>query len=70
MTHVSGKRMITSGVDALSRDDTTKGVIKGNSLLISFPFHLGVNQLNVVLVPWVNSWWTEEKPLVHLTPDG
>lgn len=56
MTYVSGKKMITSGVDALSRGGTAKGVIKGNSLLTSFPFYLGVDQRNVVLVPWVNSW--------------
>ena len=41
MIHVSGKRMIASGVDALLRGDTTKGVMKGNCLLSYFSFHLG-----------------------------
>ena len=43
MIHVSGKRMIASGVDAFSRGDTTRGVMQGNNLLSYFPFHLGAD---------------------------
>ena len=32
VTHVSGKRMIVSEVDALSRGDITKSIIESNSL--------------------------------------
>ena len=62
MIHVSGERMIESGVDALSRGDTTKGIMQGNSLLNYFPFHLGAYQRSDTLVLWVNSWWTGDKP--------
>ena len=70
MIHVSGKRMIASGVDTLSREDTTMGIIRGNSLLFYFPFHLGADQRSSELVPWINSFWTGEEWLVHLSPDG
>ena len=70
MIHTSGKRMIVSGVDELSRGDTTRGVIQGNNLLYYFPFHLGVNQRSSALVPWINSWWAGDKPLIHLSEDG
>ena len=49
--HVSGKRMIASGVDALSKGDTTKGIMKGNSILTYFPFHLGAHQRSKGIVP-------------------
>ena len=70
MAHVSGKRMITSGVDVMSRSDTTKVVTKEDSLLSYFPFHLGADQTSKSLVCWINSWWTGKKGLVHLTADG
>ena len=56
MIHVSGKRMIVSGVDALSRGDTTKGVMQENIMLTYFPFHLGADQRSDTLAPLVNSW--------------
>ena len=35
--HVAGTRMIVSGVDALSRDETSKGVMEGKNIFyISF----------------------------------
>ena len=49
--HVSGKRMIASGVDALSKGDTTKGIMKGNSILTYSPFHLGAHQRSKGIVP-------------------
>ena len=55
MIHVSRKRMIASGVDALSRGDTTRGVMQGNNLISYFPFHLEADQRSNTLVPWVNS---------------
>ena len=70
MIHVSGKRMIASRVDVLSKRDTTKGVMKENCVLSYFPFHLGSEQRITELLPWINSWWSEEEPLVHLSSDG
>ena len=49
--------MIASGVDALSRGDTnTMGIMRGNSLLSYFPFHLGADQRSAELAPWINCW--------------
>ena len=56
MIYVSGKRIIASGVDALSRGDTTVGIMRGNYLMSYFPFHLGADQWSAKLVPWINSW--------------
>ena len=70
MIHVSGKRMIASENDALSRGDTTKGVMKGNCLLSHFLFRLGAEQRSTELFPWINSWWLREEPLVHLSLNG
>ena len=38
--HVLERRMIISGVDALSRGDARKGIMEGNSLRSYFPFYL------------------------------
>ena len=48
--------MIASGVDALLRGDTYKGVIQLDSLLTYFPFNLGADQRSDTLAPLVNSW--------------
>lgn len=39
MIYILGKQIIALGVDALSRDDTTKGFIQGINLLTYFPFY-------------------------------
>ena len=70
MVHVSGKRMIASEVVALSRGDITKGVIQGNNLLTYFPFYLSVDQRSGELVLWINSWWSSNQTLTHLSVDG
>lgn len=44
MIHVSSKCIIVSGVNALSRGDTTMGIMRGNSSLSYFPFNLGADQ--------------------------
>ena len=51
MIHVPGKRMTASGVDALSSGDTTKGVMKRNSMLTYSPFHLGAHQRIQAIIP-------------------
>ena len=70
MMHVSRKRMIASGVDTLLRGDMIRGAMQGNNLLSYFPFHLGVDRWSSALVPWINSWWTKDRPLIHLSEDG
>ena len=70
MIHVSGKWMIDSRVNTLSREDTTLSITRGNSLLSYFSFHLGAHQRSAELIPWINSWWKGKEPLVHLSPDG
>ena len=47
---------MSSRVDTLSRGDTTKGIMKCNSLLAYVPFNLGTDQWSTKLVPWINSW--------------
>ena len=58
MIHISEKRIIASGVEALLIGDITKGVMKGNNMLSYFPFHLAVDQRIKSLIPWINrsSW--------------
>ena len=70
MIHVSGKRMIVSGVDALSRRDTTRRVMQGNNLLSYFPFHLDADQRSSALVPWINSWWAGDNAFDTLVGGG
>ena len=70
MIHVLGKWMIDSGVDTLSREDTTMSITRVNSLLSYFSFHLGAHQRSAELIPWINSWRKGKEPLVHLSPDG
>ena len=69
MIHLSGKRMIASGIDPLSRGDTTRGVMQGNSLLSYFPFHLEADQRSNTLVPWIKSWWRSDRQLIHLSKE-
>ena len=51
MIHISEKRIIASGVEALLIGDITKGVMKGNNMLSYFPFHLAVDQRIKSLIP-------------------
>ena len=70
MIHIPGKRKIVSGVDALSRGDTIKGIIQGISILTYFPFHLVANQRSEALVPWLDLCWMGENSLPHLSAGG
>ena len=70
MIHIPGKRKIVSGVDALSRGDTIKGIIQGISILTCFPFHLVANQRSEALVPWLDLCWMGGNSLPHLSAGG
>ena len=69
LIHISGKRMIESGVDGLSRGDITKGVMRGEDILTFVPLNLGADERSPAVIEWVQSWWTGELPLHHMSPD-
>ena len=69
LIHISGKRMIKSGVGGLSRGDLTKGVMKGEEILSFVPLKLGVDERSPALLECVQSCWTGEEPLYHMNPD-
>lgn len=58
--HVSGTRMIASGIDGLSRGDKTEGISKGGSILDYVPIHLSPDQRSDSLVRWIDSWWDKD----------
>ena len=74
--HVAGTRMIISGVDALSRGETSKGVMEGKNILSFFPFHESATSRSASLLGWINSWWPGghskrgKMGLTHLSPEG
>ena len=69
--HVAGTRMITSGVDGLSRGETGEGVVQGKEILSFIPLHLdALERINGAVHTWVESWWLPKLMLVKLTPNG
>ena len=55
--HVSGTRMIESGIDGLSRGDKLEGVSKGHHILKYIPIHLSPMERSRMIKPWIESWW-------------
>ncbi len=56
LIHVSGKRMISQGTDALSRGAATLGVMAGSPMLSFVPLHLdAVHRGGQVLTDWLLS---------------
>jgi len=53
LIHVSGKRMIDSGVDGISRGDHTSGVMDGEDLVSFVPLHLSAFDRSPGLRPWL-----------------
>ena len=60
VVHVSGKRMIESGVDGLSRGDLNAGIMSGQSIHSLIPLHLSACERSPGLIPWTKSWAGEE----------
>ena len=56
LIHVAGTRMISSGVDGLSRGDTTSGVMGGQSLKSFVPTHLDAVKREPKLRQWLAGW--------------
>jgi hypothetical protein len=67
--HVSGTRMITSGIDGLSRGDKLEGIAKGEPMSSFIPIHLSPITRSPNLLNWVNSWWDEDSGILkHMKP--
>jgi hypothetical protein len=58
--HVSGTRMIASGIDGLSQGDKLEGVTRGNTMRDFIPIHLDPLSRSPSLKGWVESWWDQE----------
>jgi hypothetical protein len=59
MSHISGTRMVTSGVDGLSRGNLSEGLLMqpSHSAFISFvPLHLSALTRSPALLIWLRSW--------------
>jgi hypothetical protein len=56
LIHVSGTRMISSGVDGLSRGDHNAGVMAGESMLSFVPLSQNAAERSAAVLPWVRSW--------------
>jgi len=58
--HISGLRMIASGIDGLSRGDTADGIMGGAPVLSFVPLHLPANERSGALVDWICDWFAED----------
>ena len=72
IVHVSGKQMIKSGIDGLSRGDTYEGVAAGMALLSYVDLQQFPLERSPLLESWFWSWWRKEElgGLSFLTPEG
>jgi hypothetical protein len=67
--HVSGTRMIASGIDGLSRGDKLEGVTRGEAMVKFVPIHMDPLSRSPLLRKWVESWWDDGYgPLKWMTP--
>ena len=58
--HISGKRMIKSGIDGLSRGDTNEGIAAGHAMLSYVDLHRSALVRSPTLIDWFRSWWPSE----------
>jgi len=54
--HISGTRMIASGIDGLSRGDTGEGILGGQHVLNFVPLSQPAVERSGKLLPWVQTW--------------
>ena len=66
--HVAGSRMIASGIDGLSRGDTTEGILAGENVLSFVPLHLSAAERCPKLLEWIKTWYNVDHEV--LTPEG
>jgi hypothetical protein len=69
VVHVSGKRMIASGVDGLSRSDHSTGVMAGHDVVDYVPLHLGALERSPPLKEWLEDV-TRDCGASFLSPEG
>ncbi len=67
--HVSGRRMIATGVDGLSRGDHSSGVMQGESLVSFVPIHQSALERSPTLRPWLEDI-LEGHQASFLSPEG
>ena len=67
--HISRERMISSGIDSLSRGVTNEGVMKGTPIRDFIPLHLSAADRSHKLIPWIRSWWLQDEVLEHHSPE-
>lgn len=66
VSHVSGKRMIASGGDGISRGLLNEGVMAGTPMLAFLPLHKSALERSDTLLDWIKTWAGDE--LTALTP--
>lgn len=73
LIHVSGKRMIASGIDGLSRGDFNTGVMAGEKMLNFVPLHLSAVDRSSTLLNWIHGWvgvGSAGRKVSYLSPDS
>ena len=70
VTHISGTRIQACGVDALSRGNTSEGVMSSDKLLSYLPLHLSALDRSKNVLDWVKTWWLEDEKLTLPTPES
>ena len=68
VNHISGKRMIGSDIDGLSRGVTNEGVMRVVPIKDYLPIHLSAVERSSKLIPWIRSWWLQDEVLEHQLP--
>lgn len=71
VVHISGLRMIESGVDGISRGDMNAGIMAGQAIESFMPLHLHAIDRSVGLLGWILSWAGQDAELLtcHRWPD-
>ena len=55
LIHISGKRMIASGIDGLLRGVYNEGFMRGIPMLKFLPLHLSADERSSEVIPWLRS---------------
>ena len=61
--------MIKSGVNGLSRGDTSEEIVQETPLISFILVYLPADNRSKNLIPWIRSWWLKGEKLHHLTPN-
>ena len=69
LIHITGKRMIASGIDGLSIGVYNKEVMSGVPMLNFLPLHLSAYERSLEMIPWIKSCWSSSDNLDHHCPN-